>query len=154
VWHKEHGHSEKHALGMASNLLPLDCGMPAVGLGCAWREEGERGTSEPSFQALTILLHLAPHIRGAFSFTLDMKRELAAAASIVPPGLAISVVMGPFWLRAWPRTCAHPQSRMLGRELLLTLGEGRQGREQPLTLGKDVHAFPQNRRGRSARRRR
>ena len=26
---------------------------------------------------------------------------------------------------------------------MLTLGEGRQGREQPLTLGKDVHAFPQ-----------
>src|ERR1700721_3128816 len=46
--------AEKHALGMTSNLLPLDCDMPAVGSACARREEGERGTSRPSFQALTI----------------------------------------------------------------------------------------------------
>jgi hypothetical protein len=102
---------------MASNLLPLDCGMPAVGLGCAWREEGERGTSERSFQALTILLHLAPHIRGAFSFTLDVKRELAAAVSIVPPGLAISVVMVLFGC-ALGRGRAHIHNLvLLGREL-------------------------------------
>jgi hypothetical protein len=42
--------AEKHALGMTSNLLPLNCDMPAVGSACARREEGERGTSRPSFQ--------------------------------------------------------------------------------------------------------